>query len=71
MKTQLIDQARGTNMGVGHGERSVRSTVDQLKVSEVDVKGFLVRLIDAPGFDDTLTSDADTLRLISSWFARE
>ena len=35
-----------------------------------DMEGFLIRLIDVPGFDDT-TSDVDTLKRIAAYFACE
>lgn len=56
-------------MDVGAGLRSCTSTVNHSKVFDVD--GFPVRLVDTPGFDDTLVSDTDILKLIASYFARE
>ncbi|KAJ3484499.1 hypothetical protein NLI96_g5611 [Meripilus lineatus] len=68
-KSTFINIASGSHLQVGVGLKSCTSTINHSDV--FDIGGVPVRLIDTPGFDDTVVSDTDILKLIASYFASE
>ncbi|KAI6099981.1 P-loop containing nucleoside triphosphate hydrolase protein [Pisolithus croceorrhizus] len=54
--------------GVGH---DLTSCTSEIKVTECDIEGFSIVLVDTPGSDHTNTSDLDILKLISDWLNAE
>ncbi|KAG7089354.1 hypothetical protein E1B28_011044 [Marasmius oreades] len=68
-KTTFINQASGANLLVGMGLQSCTASVQVAPPFEL--AGYLVTLIDTPGFDDTTRNDADILRTIAEFLARE
>ncbi|KAG8701831.1 hypothetical protein FRC08_003880 [Ceratobasidium sp. 394] len=67
-KTTFANVASGGNdMTVGHGVKSCTQEVDKTDIFMVD--GRPVVLVDCPGFDDTLLSDAEILKRIAEFLA--
>ncbi|KAF9267986.1 hypothetical protein L218DRAFT_995535 [Marasmius fiardii PR-910] len=68
-KTTFINHASGANLSVGMGLHSCTASVQVAPPFEL--AGYLVTLIDTPGFDDTTKNDTDILRTIADFLARE
>ena len=66
-RLQFINLASGSNLRIGMDLESCTSEV-QL-ANEFTLDGRTVSLIDTPGFDDTLKSDTDILRMIAAYLA--
>ncbi|KAH8092659.1 P-loop containing nucleoside triphosphate hydrolase protein [Cristinia sonorae] len=66
-KSTFINLASGSQLKVGYGLESCTSDVE-VSTSLV-LNGRLVTLIDTPGFDDTVKSEAEILRLIADFLA--
>ncbi|KAF9260101.1 hypothetical protein L218DRAFT_974435 [Marasmius fiardii PR-910] len=66
-KTTFINAASGGSLTTGDGLRSCTSTIQLSPVFLLDDRQ--VVLIDTPGFDDTNVSEADVLRLITTFLA--
>ena len=64
---QFINLASGSNLRVGTGWGSC--TTDVQVADEFTLDGRVVTLIDTPGFDDTLKSDAEILEMIAAFLA--
>ena len=62
---QFINLVSGSHLQVGEGLRSC--TPDVQTSNPFDLSGRRVTLIDTPGFDDTLKTDTEILRLVSSF----
>ena len=65
--TQFINLISGSDLGVGRGLRSCTGAVQVAGAFNLD--GRSVVLIDTPGFDDTVRSDTDVLKMIAAFLA--
>ncbi|KIP01790.1 hypothetical protein PHLGIDRAFT_56398, partial [Phlebiopsis gigantea 11061_1 CR5-6] len=66
-KSTFINLVSGSNLPVGEG---LRSCTPEVQTSPpFDLAGHRVTLIDTPGFDDTLKTDTEILKLISTFLA--
>ena len=64
---QFVNLASGSQLAVGEGLRSCTPAVQTSRSFELS--GRQVTLIDTPGFDDTLKTDTEILKLIASFLA--
>ena len=64
---QFINLVSGSNLPVGETLRSC--TADVQTSPPFELAGRNVTLIDTPGFDDTLKTDTEILKLISTFLA--
>ena len=64
---QFVNLISGSDLGVAQGLQSCTRTV-QVSGSFI-LDGRRVTLIDTPGFDDTVRSDADVLEMIAASLA--
>ena len=64
---QLINMLSHSGFEVGMGLKSCTPSVQLSK--EFVVGGRRVQLIDTPGFDDTVKTDRDILKMIASFLA--
>ena len=62
---QFVNLASGSNLRVGNNLESC--TTDIQLADEFTLDGQRVILIDTPGFDDTLKSDTDVLKMIAAF----
>ena len=67
LDSQFINLISGSNLGVGKGLRSCTGAVQVAGSFNLD--GRRVVLIDTPGFDDTVRSDTDVLKMIAAFLA--
>ncbi|KAJ8072892.1 hypothetical protein PM082_016451 [Marasmius tenuissimus] len=68
-KTTFINHASGANLSIGTGLASCTELVHV--VPPFELAGYLVTLIDTPGFDDTTRSDTDILKTIARFLAND
>lgn len=66
-KSTFINLVSGSNLRVGTGLRSQTATVELSKTFEH--KSQRIVMVDTPGFDDTVKSDADVLTTIATYLA--
>ncbi|QRW24352.1 50S ribosome-binding GTPase [Rhizoctonia solani] len=64
-KTTFVNNASGGNLTVGHDVFSC--TQDVTLAGEYEQDGYLVQLIDTPGFDDTNVKDTEILQRITDF----
>ena len=67
MCSKFINLVSGSHLQVGEGLRSCTPEVQTSNPFELS--GRRVTLIDTPGFDDTLKTDTEILKLIASFLA--
>ena len=64
---QFINLASGSTLRIG---MNLESCTAEVKLADkFNLDGRTVTLIDTPGFDDTLKSDADILEMIAAFLA--
>lgn len=65
---QFINIVSGSDLPVGDGLKSCTAGMELSKPFEL--LGRTVRLIDTPGFDDTIRSDTDILMMIAAYLSK-
>lgn len=66
-KSTFINTLSGSDLAVGAGLKSCTSKVETSDTFEL--AGRLVTLVDTPGFDDTMVSDTDILKMIGIYLS--
>ncbi|KZT01509.1 P-loop containing nucleoside triphosphate hydrolase protein [Laetiporus sulphureus 93-53] len=68
-KTTFINLASGSKLRVGKGLESTTTRMELSKPFKLD--GHDIALVDTPGFDDTMRSDAEILTIIAAYLSYE
>lgn len=65
-KTTFINLASNSQLRVGFGLESCTDTIQYSQAFTLD--GYSINLVDTPGFDDTVKSDAEILNIVCDYF---